>query len=435
MATSHSVIQQFEDGFLVCLKGKERGKAWPLGKQGLDYDPILGWLPHENAPEGAQVRLFKYADYARVENHGADLRVLGETVGESAKLPVNGRIELEDSLFRVYFLSLERPEVISKEAGLRSESTSSLNGHTQSYGAPNLKALISPGVTVFFEEHWDGYLNRYASDYLENPIEVIRKQNDFLSEIQGTAQREAALQFILLNARLEGDLFLQAPEKSSDTYDEINNVLYFAQNDYLPGHKFVLGDKSTYNREKLRIEKTSFSPGDHAEKSLIDFFVGAKLDSAELKEDWFAISLRLFFELTQRFSPLPNIEGGESTTIVLQDFFDQGGVCRHKCAVLQVALQEAGISSRYHRGKLFFGGYHAWIEVDIFRDGSYFLILDPHLFNILIKSGTLETSQGAVYLRDEGYPVTEHFNTVWRGKTRGEEKSVEVLEGGSVGVE
>jgi hypothetical protein len=426
MATGHKVIQQFEDGFLVCLTGKERGKAWPLGKHGLVYDPSLGWLPHENAPEGARIRLFKYADYARVENNGADLRVLGETVEESAKLPINGRIDLDDSLYRVYFLSLERPEIISIEQELRSESTGSLNGHTRTYEARKLKSLINDGLTSFFEEHWDGYLQRYASNYLESPLEVIRKQNEFLSAIKAPAQPEAALQFMLLNASLEADLFLQTPEKSSDTYDEINNVLYFAQNDYLPGHKFVLGDESTYNREKLRIEKTSFSAGDDADKSLIDFFVSAKLCSAELKDDWFAISLRLFFELTERFSPLPNVEGRESTTIVLQDFFDQGGVCRHKCAVLQIALQEAGICSRYHRGKLFFGGYHAWIEVDIFRDGSYFLILDPHLFHILIKSGTLETSHGAVYLRDEGYPVTEHFNTVWRGKPREEEKSVGV---------
>jgi hypothetical protein len=435
MAIGHKVIQQFEDGFLVCLKGKERGKVWPLGKHGLVYDPIQGWLPHENASEDALIRLFKYADYAMVENNGADLRVLGEPVEESAKLPVNGRIELDDSLYRVYFLSLEWPEVISKEQELRSESYSALDGHTQPGEACNLKPLIKDGLASFFEEHWDGYLQRYASNYLENPLEVIRKQNEFLSAIKGPAQQESALQFMLLNARLEADLFNQAPVKSSDTYDEINNVLYLAQNDYLPGHKFVLGDKSTYNREKLRIEKTSPSPGDDVEKSLGGFFVGAKLSGAELKEDWFAISLRIFFELTKRFSPMPNIEGRDSTTIVIQDFFDQGGVCRHKCAVLQVALQEAGISSRYHRGKLFFGGYHAWIEVDIFRDDSYFLILDPHLFHILIKSGTLETSQGAVYLRDEGYPMTKHFNTVWRGKPRGEEESVGAWEAGGVGVE
>ncbi|MDP6114962.1 MAG: hypothetical protein QGF00_26310 [Planctomycetota bacterium] len=434
MAIGQNVIQQFEDGFLVCLKGKDRGRAWPLGKHGLVYDPVLGWLPHENAPEGERIRLFKYADYARVENNGADLRVLGENVEDAAKVPINGRIELNDSLYRVYFLSLERPEIIRTEQELRSESTHSLNGHTQSHDTRSLKSLISDGLASFFEEHWDGYLQRYASDYLEDPLEVIRRQNKFLAGIKGPDQQEAARQFMQLNARLEGGLFLQAPEKSGDTYDEINNVLYFAQNDYLPGHRFVLGDASTYNREKLRIEKTSFSFGSDEEKSLIDFFVGAKLCGAELKDDWFAISLRLFSELTQRFSPLPNVEGRESTTIVIQDFFEEGGVCRHKCAVLQVALQEAGVSSRYHRGKLFFGGYHAWIEVDIFRDGSYFLILDPHLFHVLIKSGTLETSQGAIYLRDEGYPVTEHFNTVWRGKPVGEDESVRALEAG-VGVE
>ena len=83
--------------------------------------------------------------------------------------------------------------------------------------------------------------------------------------------------------------------------------------------------------------------------------------------------------------------GGEDasssdTTVRLGDFIEnRTGVCRHKAAALQLALQESGIPSRLVFGELkvdfakdgkpYYGGRHAWVVVS--GEGGREYILDP----------------------------------------------------------
>ena len=65
-----------------------------------------------------------------------------------------------------------------------------------------------------------------------------------------------------------------------------------------------------------------------------------------------------------------------------------GGVCRHRSALLQLALQEAGVPSRYMRGTIVGGGMHAWVEVAAGSDGKFSYVIDPNMKN----RGEIDTS-------------------------------------------
>ena len=426
--TQESPAKAFKRGLLVGVNGPRRGTLYPLGDAGLALTGDLAWESRRSTGDGYLAELYREGDSVRLVSKSEGIRVCGELTGkDTVEVPCNGSVEIEPCLYRAYYLT-PGWEAVGKEE-LENRVTPSLSGLLPSdrklpEQCVNFEEpLANPFVDAFLESLWPVHgIRDFLTPFVRDPLDTIRSQNEFLRTIGVWEERRQAAQgLLLLNARLEAALFPQSPEKTNETYTELHNVTYFAQNDYLPGHRFVLGEQSTYNREKLLVDKTQDAlAGTKSKDRLLDFLVDSRLVGAAHAQDLFTAALKVFFSLTDRFPSIPFVVDNDSRTLVLHDFFDQGGVCRHKCAALQVALQEAGVPSRYLRGKLFLGGYHAWIEVDILRDGSYLLILDPHLCNVLLKTGTLRSGQGRLYFRDEGYPITDIYNTVWRGKLREE---------------
>jgi hypothetical protein len=423
-----ALIDAFVRGFLVGLRGPDRGKVFPLGDEGLLLDSSLTWLPRRTAVTACVAELYREGESARLNRLAGEIRAAGQWVEAPASLACNASLETQSGLYRLLYLPANWRQAKEEEAARRSlPSRESLLqpdqrlpvGFLDMAGGP-----LPPGVQSFIDARWGwpwGGMRDYIHEFVKSPLVLIRAQNQRLGAIpdQGD-RRRLARDFILFNASLESALFYRGQDKTRETYNELTNVLYFAQGDYLPGHRFVLGQESTYDRERLYIDKTAETISEEGKgQNLLDFLVESRLAAVAHAGDPFVPGLGLFFELAEETPPADRVRKYETTTLALQDFFGHGGVCRHQCAILQVALQEAGIPSRYMRGKLFLGGYHAWNEVDILGDGSYFLILDPYRCQILFKTGTLETTQGRLYLRDEGYPVTQDFNTIWRGKLRG----------------
>jgi len=427
MQFSKSTLAAIEQGLLVGLRGAPRGEVIPLGADGLLLDPTLTWRPRGNGEDEGLAALRRDEEGAVLECPGGEIRVSGQKAGPATRVVCNASIETGSDLYRVYYLPATWTEVKDKEAGVRMRpSREGLLQPSQrlSRGLLDLAGeALTPEIESFVDSRWAwplGGFRDYVHEFVRSPLAIVRSQNQHLQGLPDPDQRrQLARELILFSARIESALFVRNEDKTRETYDELSNVLYLAQDDYLPGHRFVLGEESTYDREKLRIDKmTDVIPEGGGGPDLLDFLVEAKLSGADSTSDEFAASIAIFLKLAREAPPSEPVVKKERTTLVIQDFFAQGGVCRHQCAILQVALQEAGIPSRYLRGKLFLGGYHAWVEVDLLRDGTYLLILDPHRYQVLLKTGTLETTQGRVYLRDEGYPIAESFNRIWRGKLR-----------------
>lgn len=418
-------LPSLEQGFLVCVQGLFRGEVFPLGESGLVLTTDFEWLPRERARTGILADLYKVGSSVYLDGHSSEVRIGGDVAKVMTPVPCNANIEVGFFIYRLFYFGPNAENLKRKEKEIRPPSF--LSGLFPGQREVKTDALgeilqaISPSSRACLEQHWPNQdLNHCLNEYLRNPLSVVRAQNSSLRQMTDSpARQSSAKELLLANAEVEAALFPSSERKTPDTYDELTNVHYLAQNDYLPGHRFVLGDESTYNREKLCVDKVGGgSNGDSSDRSLINFFVDSRIIGIEKEGDEFRQCLQIFFSLVDQFAPGPVVEGGEFVTINLQNFFDQGGVCRHKCAVLQVALQEAGIPSRYLRGKLFFGGYHAWIEADILHDGSYMLILDPHLYHVLLKTEIIVSPGGEPYLVDEGYPVKPTYNTIWRGKPK-----------------
>lgn len=425
-STTLTQASGLEQGCLLALQGTHRGRLFCLGESGLVLTPAMEWVPPEQAEGEKLADLYRVGRSVFIDRHGGEVKMCGDPVRSMTPAPCNATIEVDSAQFRLFYVGENRQSLTEKEGKVRAlPPFPGLLPPDWEWSPGVLQevlAAIPPECRRFLARLGpDPALRYFLTEFARHPISVIRAENRALAEVADEEMRRSlARELTLGRARVEAALFPSSESKTAGTYDEWNNVLYFAQNDYLPGHRFVLGDESTYNREKLCIDKMGEPAGAEAGSphSLASFFTASRMLAAEGGGDDFRAGLRIFFSLVDQFAPGPLFEENEVVTINIQNFFDQGGVCRHKCAVLQVALQEAGIPSRYLRGKLFFGGYHAWIEVDVFQDQSYSLILDPHLYHVLLKTEIVTSPAGDLYLVDEGYPVKPVFNTVWRGKPK-----------------
>jgi hypothetical protein len=212
-------------------------------------------------------------------------------------------------------------------------------------------------------------------------------------------------------------------------YLEISNAERLQDGDILPGHAFVLGMPETYGRELLAINlgKTS---------AIYEVMQKAREIAAAHSGSQKSLAIKIANMVDENYSSLQG-HGKKGMLLTLGFFQEEGGCCRHRAAELQLALQEAGIRSRYVRGRLF-RGWHAWVEVDVKGDGSFSQVVDPNkgirgmrrkldrgeeqiMRKVLIWRGVpaenLEFSK-VIDERNEGeewyFVEREKFNVVWR---------------------
>ena len=203
---------------------------------------------------------------------------------------------------------------------------------------------------------------------------------------------------------------------NAQNYGELGNIEVLQNGDILPGHDFVLGDPETYGRELLTVNTGPDSPIrpvlDQA-KSMGDAMKQSGYSDLEIAEA-IAKMVNEEFAKTQGHSIVQN-----GALMTVGAFMEGGGCCRHRAALLQLALQEAGIKSHYVRGVAGIGdggGMHAWVEVDAKGDGSYSYVIDPNLHvSGWIKSVKNKNGQKTYKLGMITYSVNpDQLNVVWR---------------------
>lgn len=207
------------------------------------------------------------------------------------------------------------------------------------------------------------------------------------------------------------------PAIDKSNYVELSNIDRLQQGDILPGSDFKLGEPDTYYRELLTV---NFNPDSSAYELLQQAKVigeaGRQAGKAPVD-----IALEVANLFWKNYSPEMAGEAFQSGVAqTIGNFYKNGGVCRHKAALLQMALQEAGVNSRYVRGILAGGGPHAWVEVDASGNNSFKYLIDLENHVSGSKGNLRFTEQGnLVFLVEENpshaYLVDiQKINVVWR---------------------
>jgi hypothetical protein len=243
-------------------------------------------------------------------------------------------------------------------------------------------------------------------------------------------ERQPTLRETMLDSQIAIEMAHVAVEDINViNYLEISNAERLQDGDILPGHAFVLGMPETYGRELLAINlgKTS---------AIYEVMQKAREIAAAHSGSQKSLAIKIANMVDENYSSLQG-HGKKGMLLTLGFFQEEGGCCRHRAAELQLALQEAGIRSRYVRGRLF-RGWHAWVEVDVKGDGSFSQVVDPNkgirgmrrkldrgeeqiMRKVLIWRGVpaenLEFSK-VIDERNEGeewyFVEREKFNVVWR---------------------
>jgi hypothetical protein len=158
---------------------------------------------------------------------------------------------------------------------------------------------------------------------------------------------------------------------------DINDTNYFEQanaeelrdGDILPGHAFVLGRPETYGRELLGINLGRTS-------AIHEVMRKAREIAAVHSGDQKGLAIKIAEMVDANYSDLQG-HGKKGMLLTLGFFQEEGGCCRHRAAELHLALKEAGIHNRYIRSMVF-GGWHAWVEIDVDGSGLYSYVIDPN---------------------------------------------------------
>jgi len=221
----------------------------------------------------------------------------------------------------------------------------------------------------FIEEVFGLSSKDMQQKYGENPLKTVQEENALSAKRPYITERN--IDFLLnLHYWTENKL---SRDVNARNYDETKSVLFLKQGDILPGFDSELGyqDIST-SRELLTVNK---GPSSY----LFQFLEKAKGIAIRLNgEGQETIAKEIFKRFNRWYSDKLSEPSSETAKEekTLGGFAEKGGVCRHRAAALQLALQEAGVKSRLVRGR-FEEGRHAWVEVDINNNGKFDLVLDP----------------------------------------------------------
>ena len=215
----------------------------------------------------------------------------------------------------------------------------------------------------------------FLTHFKRNPLGVQKEMNNWY--LEQSAGDPSALR--TLRVDLEKELYPEAAEINSGTYDELKDVAFFMHGDILPGKHFNLDNPETWNREILKLHKTNTLI-----KETLEYAQRTGIMNSDRPRE---VALELYDHLLREFSESESTSLSPGTDKSLGNYFEAGGNCRHKASHLQLMLQEAGIASRYLRvqsgiewiqGDISWYGRHAIVEVDIEQNGMYALLLDPN---------------------------------------------------------
>ncbi|MBW3011311.1 transglutaminase-like domain-containing protein, partial [Candidatus Woesearchaeota archaeon] len=245
----------------------------------------------------------------------------------------------------------------------------------------------------------------YTSDDGLDAAPLIER--DLSMVVSRSINRSIFKSAVKLNAKIEKVLFKRFKEKKPEYYDELQSVEYLVENDVSAGENFILGEPETYSRFIGLIKKYRHP--------MIREFLAACKGIAGMKPDrlYAAIEIMRFMHLA--YSKNQAVPTPAGVTMTLGKAFEEGGNCSTRAPTLQLGLQEAGIRSRYCRGFLRGSSRrHAWVEADVFDDGTYALILDPNKTNIYVKGNI--AAPGMYLYADEKRVEKDYHNKIWRPK-------------------
>lgn len=297
------------------------------------------------------------------------------------------------------------------------------------------------------DEDIDVALRHFAGAYLKHPLAMIRAQNQAIRDrlgVEGELHVEpddipAKLleDAIVLNGRTEKLYFPEAPDRSAisgKTYLALDNVEFLVHGDLFPSHLAHLDDPATFNYRELLV-------GHKYRTDLMSLLtearaVGVLRQPSVRAGDARAAAVDVFEVYQSLYSPFQEIRVYAGELRTLGFFSREGGSCRHRSAALQLMLQEAGVRSRYVRGRLMGNGQHAWVTADDDDSGAYSLLLDPNFAaygwraegrqmeledGMTCRSYSLTdgVQRGATDPAGLGYLVfDDSFNTIWRPRQR-----------------
>ncbi|MFA4873875.1 MAG: hypothetical protein WC956_06020 [bacterium] len=203
-------------------------------------------------------------------------------------------------------------------------------------------------------------------------------------------------------------------------YEERANE-YLLFGDILPGQGFELGEPAPYRRELVAAD---FGKDPRAS----GIIAGARQIGMQGRT-----SGKRMDEIAMQIVKLVNStyakDQGGDVDAIREGVFNADGRCpRHRPVLLQASLQEAGIQSRYVRGKMMAGRFNAWVEIDVLGNGAYAYVLDMnngvygwkqnptsargHVAFGNAELFSVENSASDGYIMEAGT-----FNVVWRRRT------------------
>lgn len=173
------------------------------------------------------------------------------------------------------------------------------------------------------------------------------------------------------------------------SHEELVNADQVQQDDFLPAADFVIGDPGTYDSQKM----------------IADFGFTWVGDLAQAK----------FNRIADKKAALKRVSD------FIAKYRVQHGNVRLGPAQLQMALQKAGIKSRYVVGHLATIN-HAWVEADIRGDGSFAYVIDPDSGSAGRKTNRKSGGMGEQFEIEKAAGLTyefdpDRFNVIWRRRS------------------
>ncbi len=203
-------------------------------------------------------------------------------------------------------------------------------------------------------------------------------------------------------------------------HEELANQ-YLAKGDIIPAPGFVLGEPAPHTNELI----TANFGDDQRAYALLKKAreIGEKIRASGRPQLDAAIEIAGLITSTYA-----NDKGGDVDPIRVGVFDASGANKEHRFILLQIALQEALIPSRFVQGRFVGGSFHRWVEIDAKGDGKYSYVVD-------LQRGLMGWKQNAKSARQHGYfgdaelfamkgdrdkmylSDAHTFNSVWHPKT------------------
>ncbi len=248
-------------------------------------------------------------------------------------------------------------------------------------------------------------IKRYLLEYWTKPHDIVRSQNKFIRKLPEHNRLEFINAALDLVFQIEKQAHIETKNLPSlETHQETRGKDYLLHGDILPGTRFKLGQRDTYERELLEVKKDSKNTRQFTEQAR-ELAASDKTEQEIARELFDSVGKRT---RQKRQQPTPGTIEGIGTIMLTKE-----NVCRHKAAQLVLCLQEAGIKAGYVRGT--FGvSPHAWVDAQL--DGKSFLI-DPEM-GVFNTPQEIETNVAKLGMQFPRHVAEKGINVIWRRKRK-----------------